>query len=405
MNDLTSQLYVGKVDDLDLARVILGFFGHASQKSDDVVECGRDGEPCALMLVYDEKRLQSILPGPGLKSADVTQLVEQVQSDLLGPSKLLVGRDILFSSYPVTAYFEARDFFQIVPVPRDAPKPTFGFGKHPFVIEFIFCDSPNTWIGGSRRLREAYRLALFLSAVLEGTISYRGIRGRHHWVIVPPVTAQPPKYDYCQEGYWFDGLKVVDETFSALERWEPIKQVETGMYYWDRPIEGGRSLQLPTSIGQLVDCYRALSTDARDQFLRAAFWQRHATEARSYSTSASYLALINSVEALIPPERGMSRCKACGRETGRSITQRFVEFLEDIVPSTAGDESVSRVREKIYRLRGKLGHGGALLGDDLAPQTGAFDPSLTSEWDDVRQASALARLALVNWLSRQGATA
>jgi hypothetical protein len=398
MDDLTLELYVGKVDERELAGVILQVFGHGSQESENEIACGRQGEPHAVKLLYEDNRLESIMAGPRLRPEDLEQLREKIRSELLEPSDQRVGRGVLFSSYPVTGYFEAPGFFRILPVPQEAPKPPFALGHHPFLIEFTFHGSPNFMIRAGRRYREAHRIALVLNAILEGTITDLGMRARHHWVIVSHKPGQALKYEYLQEGYGFEGLGPKRDVFSALDELEPIKHVDPQVYFSRRGLEIGRSLEIPTVMADLVRRYRYLDIKRREQFLRAAYWFRHAMVVHPYSGSASFLALINSIEALMPREKGPPLCQECKQPVGKSITQRFVEFLDTMVP---GNGDVESARRSLYRVRGKLAHGGDLLREDLDPWDTPLHPERTSQGEDARHAYGLARLALVNWLANQ----
>lgn len=399
MHDLSSELYVGKVDDRELVQIIAPLFGSGLQQSENEVVYYRQGEPHALKLIYEDNRLQSIQAGPGLRPEDVRALREKAQVDLVAPSAALVGRAVLFSSYPVTGYFEADGMFQILPVPPEAPKPSYSMAPHPFLIEFRFNGSPNFQVRLARRFRESHKLALFLNVVLEGTITNPGPTHRAYWVLVSHEPGQPAKYDYCQGGYGYEGLNLESKAFSPLNDLEPMKQVDHVVYFKRWGIEVGRSLEVPKSMLQLVEQHRGLGVETREQFLRAAFWYRHAIVEHSDSGSASFLALINSIEALVPDEKGATVCPECKRSIGKSMTQRFVEFLEDIVPGTGNVESA---RRNLYRVRGKLTHGGDLLRVDLDPWPAGLHLELTSEREDTSHAYGLARAALVNWLARQG---
>ena len=398
MEHVTEELSVGEVNETELVQLIVGLFGHGIQSRPNEVEYSRQGEPCALKLNYRRNRLVSIEAGSGLKREDLELLREKVQSELLSPSEQIVGRAVLFSAYPVTACFESPSFLQILPVPSEAPRPSFTMGEHPFLIEFVFPGSSNWMIRLGRRVREAHRLALFLDVVLEGGIRDQGLAARHHWIILSSEPAQKARYAYCQEGYGYAGFRPEGGGFSSLKTWGPMKRADPKTYFSRWGIESGRPLEIPTNMERLFERFRALTIGAKEQFLRAAFWYRHATQVHSYSSSASFLALIHGIEALMPAEEGATRCSACERPLGKSTTQRFVEFLEEGVPAT---EDVKSARRALYIVRSKLAHGGDLLRRDLDPWPVGLRPETTSEWQDASHAFGLSRLALLTWLAGQ----
>ncbi len=130
--------------------------------------------------------------------------------------------------------------------------------------------------------------------------------------------------------------------------------------------------------------------------MRACFWFDVAGKCYTISRSAGFAALISSIEALLPPEENRSLCLSCGSSLSKSITQRFVDFLEQMASSTPEAE---RARRNLYRIRSALLHGGALLHSD---HLGALPgPRLKDEFENMDHAQRLVRLVLANWLERQ----
>jgi hypothetical protein len=113
------------------------------------------------------------------------------------------------------------------------------------------------------------------------------------------------------------------------------------------------------------------------------------------SPSASAIAAVQAVEAVLPPTPVAGRCETCGRSIGPSVRQRFRHFLEEYSPG----ETHAAARDQLYGLRSKLTHGGTLLTGELRQIP--FRDFVPKSWDDgdvAEQSLMLARIAGVNWL-------
>lgn len=399
MNDLTEALYVGNVDQGELEQVLLGVLGMCAHLSANEVIYHRQDEPYALKLVYSVNRLQSLEAGPGLKAGDLKKIREKIQSELLASSPQRIGRSVLFSTYPVNGYYQAAQFFQILPVPSQAPQLPFIVGGHPFLIEFTFRSSSNPTININRRMREASELTMLRNTILEGTITRLGNSARHHWVILPHGPGEKINYGHLQEGYSYEGFRFENEHFTSLEGLGAIKPAKSPEYFAPR-ILPGHFLEVPNSMNQLVTRYFSLTKETQQRFLRSTFWFQQSTQANS--RSAALLSLIYAIDALVPPDTTTSACPICKQSRGKSLTAQFVEFLETLVPET-GDttEGIKSARREMMRLRGDLVHGRDLLSGDRRPWAISFNPEGISEMEITLYARNLARHALVNWLLGQ----
>lgn len=83
-----------------------------------------------------------------------------------------VGRNILFSRYPVRGTGQVANGLQILPPPPNAPAVPFLLADHPFVVEFLFRPSDNIWVNSTRQ-RLAYQSAgLFMMCCLKAERPY-----------------------------------------------------------------------------------------------------------------------------------------------------------------------------------------------------------------------------------------
>ncbi len=163
---------------------------------------------------------------------------------------------------------------------------------------------------------------------------------------------------------------------------------------------GDETLELPASVESIFDRYYALDPIRRERLLRWAYWINHSALVAGLSLSASYMAIIQAVEALRPNDDGGPACVSCGRPTGAGPTNQFISFMDRYAPPEAGE--TEKARRRLYKLRSALTHGGKLIESDLHPGFGQFTLTWSDERRATHRAATLARLAAVNWLLTDG---
>jgi len=388
--ELASSLYTDRVDAEELAQVVLETLGAAVYESVDEVIFHRPGHPPALHFVFNKNELRTVRAGSGLSADDIPSIQTKINTDLLNLERKIVGRMILFSTYPVAGHLRFGEFLQICPVPSHAPRPKDpGEGDHPFLIEFEIYDSPNLSIRINRIYSRAQKLSLFLSTIAEGRVMFPSTSSHFRW-----VTRNDPKsqYEHMLEGYGYAEFQRHQEFFTECVDMPFVELVEDRKYFGRRGYELGRSLQLPNSFEQLFNVFLQLSTPLQDRFCRAAYWYSLAQSQES--SSARFLHLIQCIETLVPPTEVREECTACKRELG-GPTQRFRDFLDKLVPAHS---ELNRARNQFYQLRSDLSHGRDIFGRDLGKNN---VPRSMDQMMLVFEAYQLARFALINWLITQ----
>lgn len=184
----------------------------------------------------------------------------------------------------------------------------------------------------------------------------------HHWVLVPSENPTSSDIRWLQEFYMVPGLGDSDN-FSSMEDVPPLESVAPKNYYHPRGIRPDEVLRIPANLLVLVDKFFSLANTEQERYLRSAYWLEHASGVFAGSRSASCLALIAAVEALLPEDRGAPRCQTCGMSRGKGPTARFRDFLEAHAPDEAGGSSQGR--GNLYRARSSLSHGAMLIASDL----------------------------------------
>lgn len=405
MRDLTQELLMEGIDPEDLVDVVTDFYGFGHQSSLEHFDYSRGGAPHAIRLTYEGTKLARITTGPAWDERDAELLVARIRTELLNPPEVSIARRILFSGYPANGYFETIPFFQILPVPPEAPKPpitALTTNSHPLILEFQTEKFGNRSASIRRISRCFFELTIFLNAVLECPILSINTSGKTHWIAALSEDGVSSNCTLGIESYQFKSFKSEDKHFSPIADLVPIQTVEENQYY-GRPLQLGRSLQVPENLAHLAHSYRSLRPPEKRRFLIAAFWLHQATTASSNSTS--FLNSIYAIDALVPNETGGLPCSQCQRPQGKSEADKFVHFLEEVAPEESKDSiQVKAARRKLHRTRGQLAHGKDLLSSFRDGGRLAFNPTGLGEMDSLLGALHLAKRAVVNWLKNQATT-
>jgi hypothetical protein len=393
-----ADLHGDQIEQSELEQILLSHFGQAKGVSLKEIHYGyRDAAESALILRYNnDGELVAVEAGAGLKENDLPEIQGKLNASILTPTSIQIGQTVLFAHVPTTGYFRYRDLFQLVPVPKEAPRPDFAFGDHPLMLQFSFQGSVDSQIGMLRRARigrEIELLCVALISVLKGAI---GPMARSHWVLADKSDPENWQSSFCQEMYTWPGASgIMVSAFSPIEELTPVARIPAANYYTRYGIDLEQTLDLSENFEKLIDTYFACSRDDRDRFLRASFWFQYAQRVRTYAQSGSFTALVSAVEALIPPATGSSPCPTCKRLTGAGPTQRFAQFVEQYAP---GPEVQESHRKKLYALRSALSHGGTLLHSDRFAWSAGMTSNSLRHWEDQTAMWRIIRLVLVNWL-------
>lgn len=348
-----------------------------------------------MKLIYDDEALIKIEPGPALEGDDVAVIKARVEAALLRPEGRRVRRSIFFSVAPLRGWWRYRDVFQILPAPVDAPTPPDMLGERAFVVETTFSNTSDAFLRIFRGQHSAEEVGLLLSALLAGFVHGPDSTARRHWVILPNDTGGESRSACLQEGYIAPGFNYEADALSATEGIPPIMQIPATEYYSRHGITMGYELDVPASLGDTLDRFYGASPDERRRCLRFGYWFRHARRVSSLSASASCIALIQGIEALIPPPaKAEETCPKCKRPMA---TSRFREFVEQYAPGTG---SFEQTRSQLYRMRSRISHGGGLLWSDARGWSGGLHPRYGEQMIQTMRLWRMATFALVNYLNR-----
>ena len=363
----------------------------------DTVVYRRNGQDALTLAFKRDGKYAGVQFGPGLDDGDLGQLTTAFRA----PRPRHVMSVVFFNAVPTTGWWRYGGRFQISAMPPEAPRPPYVFaGLHPALLEVAYDGSEIDALDefrGAVATREVNRL---LSALLRGTEDRLGQFARQDWVVLSETdddNTQRWRSHFGQLGYsWRGGRTTREPDFAPIpDNAIHLETVPKDEYYAARGISELDVLVLPDSLEASLNSYFALPVDEQDKALRWCHWLNHARQVAELSPSASIIAAVQSVEALLPPVVSPEHCETCGRTIGPSVRKRFRQFLEVYVP---GDR-YARYRGLLYASRSRLAHGGALLTGELRHLAFRdFVPKAWGEREDGERALMIARLAGANWL-------
>jgi hypothetical protein len=390
------RVFEGHVLGLSDALEVLGCqFNQAAMQTPgaNTVVYRRNGQDALIFAFKGDGGYAGVHFGPGLDDSDLSQLT----AAFTAPRPRHVMSVVFFSTVPTTGWWCYRDRFQILAMPPEAPRPPHVFvGVHPELLEVAYDGSKIDALDEFRGAVTAREVNRLLSALLRGTEDRLGQFPRQDWVVLAEADddhAQHRRSHFGQLGYtWRRGRATREPDFTPIPdgtiQLETVPNAKQGISELD-------VLVLPDSLEASLDNYFELPVDEQDKALRWCHWLNHARQVAALSPSASIIAAVQSVEALLPPVVAPEHCETCGRTIGPSIRKRFKQFLEAYAPG----ESYARHRDLLYRSRSRLAHGGALLTGELRHLAFRdFVPKAWGEREDGERALIIARLAGANWL-------
>jgi hypothetical protein len=350
---------------------------------------------CQVGLVFRDKKIVAIEPGPAFDSAQWKRISEAITESLLGGS-LKIGRDYSFSGFRVQGSWRGEQSrVQILPPPEGAPRAPVEIAEHPFILEFPVRSSDFWPLTNHRRIRDHRKVTMLLNILLAGGVTFPPTRPRHFWAHVPKADGLPETM-WVQQSYLADlGDLVLDELSPPGA--ERLRELEPEQYYARSGYDGG-GLRLPADLDESIRRYFLLPQERRAKFDRATFWMDMATRQWTVSVSLSFACLVSAVESLT--DRGTTHrvhcpaCQADSQHEAPGATERFRAFFEAYAPGA----SLRNRRSQIYALRSEILHGSDLmqLDQDLAF---GWDPPGWNERQLHEELWNLTRIALRNWLT------
>lgn len=401
-SELHRRFHVGEAADEDI-RVALAFhFDKAREVDGRRIEYLRE-DTMALTAVYRRKgALERLEAGEALTADDVDTIAETIEVNALGEFETRIFREVGFAFAPVEGGFRYEDRFQILPMPDAAPTPNWVSDDWPFVLE-VACGVPpdlNSMVGNGKLRRDRRKVRLLLSTLVPWIRDRSPMYSPNNLQWAQSIDGPPGTGTrWTQAGYHLDQWEYQRADFSPPAG-SALPVTSDQIVYSRRTFSGEEKFDLPESFLALLGRFYALDAARERRFLMWAYWLNHAELMEHKSDSASYVALIQAIEALMPPQSGGEACECCGRSTGPGLREQVVSFLETYSPPHP--EEPERERDALYYLRSKMTHGGGLLLAEESEAFGDFYPNANEERNRVWMARVLVRWAGISWLSQNG---
>jgi hypothetical protein len=336
------------------------------------------GAQSRVVLTYGDRRIVSVEPGQAFDAAEWERIAEEIETSVLtGPMK--VGRDYSFSSYRVEGSWRGElSGVQILPPHPAAPSAPVLMAQHPFILEFPVQESGLWKLTNHRRIREHRNLTLLLNILLAGRTNLQPRRGDHLWGCFWPEGGSP-EIRWVQNIYFAPFGECMLDVPSPLPA-ERLEEIEADLYFSAVMGIDGRGLRVPSDLDESIYRYQQLHPTRRDEFNRAVYWLDMASRQWNISMSASFAALVSTVESLI-------------NTRGPGSTGQFQDFFERYAPGS----SLAARRSQMYDLRSGILHGSELMTIDEDIAFG-WDPPWWNERELHEDLWKLTRIAVRNWL-------
>lgn len=340
---------------------------------------------------------------------EVEAIERFIKDALLDDKGYRVGQTVCFLIGTVERSFTCK-YFQILPVPPQAPKPTMGIMQYPFLFQYVYPTSSNMAVDRIRRQETEQRYLNLLSLFLHPTIEQNPKSYHSGWTF--DRESQQSEERFLGYVYDFHNFSPSVDAFGDTSGYQitalvPASEYYTGIqvYFPNVIVAGDTELKLPDNVVSSFDKVEGLSTKDRENFLRACHWLRLAQIQRPISPSSSLISLVSAVECLIEKNScsdchqeiiaASGRCKTCGEPIYR-ITADFKQFVEEWFPDAARFPSALGL---LYNTRSSIVHGSGILLNDSHPWIHFMAHKQASDENGIYElAYLLTKKVLYNWL-------
>jgi len=394
--DITNLFLHESVDHLELLHIFQEHLGGGCLDDEDVFlfPCSKQ---FALKVTLADQRITKIERGTNFTAKQITELQLRIQLELREDQGIIVGRDILFHSWPVNGAFTSKmRQVQILPAPSTAPRPTVLWADHPFVLEFTFRKSSNPQVTHYRQWELRHLWAWLFNAILRGSVKYIGPRSRRMWAIDHDEMGQQgteTKVRWSQEFYIVPGFQMLQDNFSVFEH-ARLALIPENEYYSTYYSE---EMSLPYTIDEIIGAYVKLSGDKRRRFQRALSLVYNAQFFWEHNISSYYIAFVQAIETLSHSTVRSIPCPTCKRDISPGPTKRFADFVNQY----ATDLQLTNKQQRwLYDVRSRIVHGAGLFQIDERPWNINFSISYSRTDEAYKLISRLTRSVLINWLKQ-----
>lgn len=375
--EIEQRLHLAEVDHGELATLLSFEFGSSSTLDGRRVAYP-NATPQALLVEYSGGKIWRILPQPGLDDETVLKLERRVQQELLTPPVRKVGRFILYFPEPALGYWAHGEHLVLRQPAPESPQAHPWSDLHPVLCELAYQGATEPIPDLHRRERAVRHTKLLLTLLVPGLADHTDSYARTAWVL----PAGTDRESVCMQQIHL--IKDFDAVGNELTEQAELPAMPTAdNLYEAKPWELAQhsTLVLPATLGADLDRFHALDRSSQREFLRAAFWHHQARLLHHRSLSASYQALVQSIEVL-----------AASTPTPDGARKQFKAFLRDYIH---GDWDGA---DDLYGLRSRIVHGNTLMLAD--EEWLGFHPNPRASDERIRHlmAEQVSRAGAINWL-------
>ncbi|HUD19420.1 MAG TPA: hypothetical protein VMR81_03190 [Patescibacteria group bacterium] len=400
-------LHLKEVDRQELLVVLLGYFGNASSLAVNVQRYQKAGSKDFLIVEMDkESKIQKVSLSSHFPVTKLEEIESLIEKTLLKKNSS-VGHTILFCHEPINGYFIYKDEFQILPVPKEAPRPEVSWADHPFVLEFRYEGSDNPSVDSIRKGNKITTYTRILNLLLNRSVSAGWKYARFEWIYntddIRHMTSQ-----WKQVGYTFQGVNFDGSSFTSIVDIPELKRVANTDYYKEF-YRGTGELQLPDNLESSLDSAFNLPEELYKKFFMSISWLSFYNHLWNVSASSAFIALVSAIECLI---RNSEICNVCHqnyvdeldfcpncKQQRYGLTRSFKEFLVDFIPNI---KSFPIEKNTLYNTRSQLAHGLELLMSDLQPWGFIMGAKEQEQRDLQSNLYRLTKIGIYNWLQVSG---
>ena len=365
-----------------------------------------DGSYSLEMLLNKRGEIVTIDPEHKAPKQEVRAIEQSIKAALLDDKGYKIGQTVCFLYGTLERYFTCK-YFQLLPVPAYAPKPTMGMTNYPFLLQYLYPTSSNWIIDSMRRQETEQRYLNLLSLFLHTKIRQNPTVFHPGWTFDQTRKLTEERF----LGYTFENYSSVLDEFSDTSAYQMTTLVPSIEYYASRRghysslVVGDTELKLPDNLVVSLEKVDTLGNKDRENFLRACYWLRQAQMQQGGSHSLSLIALVTAIECLIEKNQcpgchqeiipSSGRCDVC-KEPIYRITAAFKTFVETWFPDAARDPEALGL---LYNTRSTAVHGSAMLLSDSHPWIHFTEhKQALDEYDTYRRAYLITKVVLYNWL-------
>jgi hypothetical protein len=381
----------------EVVQVVTSKFSHGVGLSATEFGYGDAMNESRLLLIYDEDDALTAIDAVDVEESRVQEIDNELAQEAVETSTY-IRRVVLFSSAPVAGWWRHRDNLQVLPVPVDAPRPDQLLADHPFYLEFRVRRAHHH---GVRALRDS--TGERLNELLLNAFCNRGIRRlvhTHGWFLTrrPDLGEEnwTPEVTFAQSLYSFPSMQAYSDDFTDTSGMDRIALRPESEYFTRFGPLTSDPLALPDRLSEYLDTFAAANEDWKGRVYRSAYWLSYSREARRFSSSASLAALVQAIEALIPPHLPGTSCPTCKRPSGVGPTQLFHNFVESNLPGLTPP-----VRRALYKARSGILHGSILMPrDEGVLKFHGLQPEDGRQWELEDAASLASQHCLLGTMNR-----